>query len=147
MIGISALGRACELAGTDLEERNGKIDSLRKKLLEGIMSDVEKVTLNGDPDHRLPNTLNLSFENVEGESLVISLDIAGIAVSSGSACSSGSTRPSHVLAAMGIPPMLCQSAVRFSLGPGNTAEEVDYALSVIPKAVKRLREMSPFHRG
>jgi cysteine desulfurase len=145
MIGIAAFGRACELAGYGMTERNARIETLRKRLLEGVLGSVEKVTLNGDPDHRLPNTLNLSFAHAEGESLLISLDLNGIAVSSGSACASGSTEPSHVLSAMGIPAMLCQSAVRMSLGPGNTVEEVDYALSVIPGLVGRLREMSPFH--
>ena len=94
---------------------------------------------------RLPNTLNLSFNSVEGESLLIALDLNGIAVSSGSACSSGSTEPSHVLSAMGIPAILCQSAVRFSLGKENTEEDVDYTLSVLPGIVGRLREISPYH--
>jgi cysteine desulfurase len=108
---------------------------------------VDKVELNGDPVHRLPNTLNLSFEHVEAESFVIALDLAGIAVSSGSACSSGSTEASHVLLAMGIHPVLCRSAVRFSLGSGNTEEDIDYTLSVIPGVVERLREMSPMYKG
>lgn len=143
MPSIAGFGKACEIARRDFEERNHNIDSLRKKLLEGIMSDVEKVTFNGDPERRLPNTVNLSFEGAEGESLVIALDLKGIALSSGAACASGAAHPSHVLAAMGIPEALCRSSVRFSLGPENTAAEVDYALSVIPGTLKKLREISP----
>ena len=147
MIGIAAFGKACEIARLGMEEQNAGIESLRHRLLEGIEASIDGVTLNGDPIGRLPNTLNLSFDSVEGESLVIALDLNGIAVSSGSACSSGSTVPSHVLTAMGIPPVLCQSSVRFSLGKENTKEEVDYTLSVLPGIVGRLREMSPFHKA
>ena len=147
MIGIAAFGKACERARRTLAERRGRIEALRARLLEGIMGSIGKVTLNGDPDFRLPNTLNLSFEHAEGESLLIALDLKGIAVSSGSACSSGSTEPSPVLLAMGIPPMLCQSALRISLGEGNSEEDVEYALSVLPGIVARLREMSPLYRG
>jgi len=146
VIGIVAFGKACEIVRTEMEEENRKIEYLRKRLLEGIMERVEHVRLNGHPSNRLPNTLNLSFEYVEAESLLIALDLNGIAVSSGSACSSGSTEPSHVLLAMGIPSEVCQSAVRLSLGRENTEEDVDYALSVIPGLVNRLREMSPFYK-
>ncbi len=145
MVGIVAFGKACELARNEMDRRNARIESLRRRLVEGIMGRVDKVTLNGDPDRRLPNTLNLSFEGAEGESLVIALDMNGIAVSSGSACSSGSSEPSPVLTAMGIPAILCQSAVRFSLGKDNTEEDIDYALSVIPGVVERLRAMSPLY--
>jgi len=147
MIGIAALGKACEIARLGMEEQNGRMESLRRRLLEGIEKGIDGVTLNGDPVMRLPNTLNLSFDSAEGESLVIALDLKGIAVSSGSACSSGSTVPSHVLTAMGIPPMLCQGAVRFSLGKENTEEDVDYTLSVLPGIVGKLREMSPFYKA
>ncbi|MCX5798382.1 MAG: cysteine desulfurase NifS [Proteobacteria bacterium] len=146
VIGITAFGKACELVKKEMEDENSKIESLRKKLLDGILEKVGHVRLNGHPEHRLPNTLNLSFEYVEAESLLIALDLNGIAVSSGSACASGSTEPSHVLLAMGIPPEACQSAIRFSLGRGNTEEDVDYTLSVIPDIVNRLREMSPFYK-
>jgi len=108
---------------------------------------VGNLHFNGETERRLPNTLNLSFEFVESESLLIGLDIAGIAVSSGSACSSGSTEPSHVLLAMGIEPLLCQSAIRISLGRANTEDDIEYALEVIPRVVGRLREMSPFYEG
>ena len=146
MIGIAALGTACEIARLGMKEQGAAIESLRGKLFEGIEKNIEGVTLNGDPVMRLPNTLNLSFDSAEGESLVIALDLKGIAVSSGSACSSGSTVPSHVLTAMGIPPMLCQGAVRFSLGKENTEEDVDYTLSILPGVVDRLREMSPYYK-
>ena len=102
--------------------------------------------LNGHPEFRLPNTLNLSFGFVESESVLIGLDLAGIAVSSGSACSSGSPEPSHVLLAMGIEPEVCQGALRMSLGRGSTEEEIDYVLDVLPDVVGRLRSMSPFYK-
>ena len=145
MIGIVALGKACELAKADMAAENRKIEPLRKKLLEGIMEKIGHVRLNGHPEHRLPNTLNLSYEFVEAESLLIALDMNGIAVSSGSACSSGSTEPSHVLLAMNIPAETCRSAIRISLGRENTEEDVGYALSILPGIVSRLREISPFY--
>lgn len=147
VIGAVAFGKACEIVEKALAEERAHVGSLRQKLLDGIMTSVEDVRLNGHPTERLPNTLNLSFEYVEAESLLLALDMHGIAVSSGSACSSGSAEPSHVLLAMGIPPEVCQSAVRISLGRFNTEEDIEYALSVIPVAVRRLREMSPFSRG
>jgi cysteine desulfurase len=147
MFGIVAFGKACEVAVCEMAEETKRIEFLAKRLLEGLMKEVDKVHLNGDPERRLRNTLNLSFEFVEGESLLIGLDIAGIAVSSGSACSSGSTEPSHVLLAMGTNPLLCQSAVRISLGSANTEDDIEYALDVIPRVVGRLREMSPLAEG
>jgi cysteine desulfurase len=145
VIGAVAFGKACEITQKAMAGDSSEIESLRKRLLDGILERVGEVRLNGHPEMRLPNTLNLSFKHVEGESLLIALDLKGIAVSSGSACSSGSSEPSRVLLAMGIPAESCQSAVRFSLGRGNTEEDVDYALSVIPGVVSRLREMSPFY--
>ncbi len=146
MVGIVAFGRACVAALDDMEEEASKAEFLRKRLLEGIMALVPDVRLNGDPARRLPNTLNLSFQYVEAESLLIALDLAGIAVSAGSACSSGSTEPSHVLLAMGIDPLVCQGAIRISLGRENNEEDVEYALEAIPRAVGRLRDMSPLFR-
>lgn len=146
MAGIAAFGKACEIAADDMAEQASTAEFLRTRLLEGLSRRVEHVRLNGDPVRRLPNTLNLSFEFVEAESLMISLDLAGIAVSSGSACSSGSTEPSHVLLAMGIEPMVCQSAIRISLGRENTEEDIEYALEVIPGVVERLRSMSPLYK-
>jgi cysteine desulfurase len=146
VIGAVAFGRACSIGGAELEGERVRIESLRTRLLKGIMDRVEAAHLNGHPERRLPNTLNISFDYVESESLLLALDQDGIAISSGSACSSGSGEPSHVLLAMGIAPTRCQSAARISLGRGNTEEDVDYALSVIPDAVARLRAMSPFYR-
>lgn len=146
MIGIVALGKACELTMNEMAEEGSRIEFLRTRLLDGLMERVDQVHLNGDPRSRLPNTLNLSFAHVESESLLIGLDFAGIAVSSGSACSSGSTEPSHVLLAMGVEPTMCQSAIRISLGRGSTEEDIDYALEVIPDVVRRLREISPFYK-
>jgi cysteine desulfurase len=143
MIGIAAFGKACEVAGDDMAEQAAFMEMLRTRLLDGLLDRVADVRLNGDAVRRLPNTLNMSFEYVEAESLLIGLDLAGIAVSSGSACSSGSVGPSHVLLAMGIDPVTCQSAIRMSLGRDNTEEDVEYALQVIPEVVQRLRAMSP----
>lgn len=147
VIGIVAFGKACELARKEMEERRGIIEGLRQRLLDGILERVDHVRLNGHPLQRVGNTLNLSFEFVESESLLTALDMKGVAVSSGSACSSGSTEPSHVLMAMGIPGPLCQSALRFSLGRDNGPADVDYVLDVLPGIVARLREMSPFYKG
>jgi len=146
IIGIAALGKACEIVGGEVEEENRRTEYLRERLLAGILKSIDRVRFNGDPSKRLPNTINLSFEFAEAESLLIALDMNGIAVSSGSACSSGSTEPSHVLLAMDIPAELCQSAIRLSLGRGNTDEDIDYALSVIPGVVDRLRQISPFYK-
>jgi cysteine desulfurase len=145
-IGIVAFGKACEIMMDEMAEENERIEFLRGRLLGGLKARIDDLHLNGDPERRLPNTLNLSFEFVESESLLISLDFDGIAVSSGSACSSGSAEPSHVLLGMGIPPQMCQSALRMSLGRENTEEDIDYALDIIPDVVRRLREMSPFHK-
>lgn len=146
VIGIVAFGAACGIVKKEMQSEHSKIELLRKRLLEGILERVDHVRFNGHPTMRLPNTLNISFEYVEAESLLMALDMNGIAVSSGSACSAGSTEPSHVLLAMNIPPEICQSAVRFSLGRENTEEDVDHVLSVIPEAVSRLRAMSPLYK-
>jgi len=146
IIGIAAFGRACEIMREEMAEENESIEFLRERLLSGLQERIDDLHLNGDRTRRLPNTLNLSFEFVESESLLISLDLAGIAVSSGSACSSGSAEPSHVLLAMGIESALCQSALRISLGRENTEEDIDYALDIFPDVVRRLRDMSPFYR-
>jgi cysteine desulfurase len=146
MIGIAAFGKACEVAMDDMAEQASTMEFLRTRLLDGLMERIEHVRLNGDPVRRLPNTLNMSFEFVEAESLMIALDLAGIAVSSGSACSSGSTEPSHVLLAMGIEPTVCQSAIRMSLGRDNSEDDIEYALGKIPGVVERLRNMSPLYK-
>lgn len=146
VIGIVAFGKACEIATAEMNEGRDAVEKLRKRLLDGILERIDHVWLNGHPVERLSNTLNLSFEFVESESLLLALDMKGVAVSSGSACSSGSSEPSHVLMAMGIPGPLCQSALRFSLGRDNREEDVDYVLDILPAIVARLREMSPFYK-
>ncbi len=146
LVGIAAFGKACEVMHREMEQDSPRIERLRKKLLDGIHARIDDVQLNGHPEFRLPNTLNLSFRFVESESLLIGLDLSGIAVSSGSACSSGSPEPSHVLLAMGIEPEVCQGALRMSLGRGTTEEDIDYVLDVLPEVVGRLRSMSPFYK-
>jgi cysteine desulfurase len=146
VLGIAAFGRACEIAMNEMDEEVARVEFLRTRLLRGLLERVDDVRFNGDPSKRLCNTLNLSFQSVESESLLIGLDLEGIAVSSGSACSSGSTEPSHVLLSMGIDPLLCQSAIRISLGRANTEEDIEYALEVIPRVTAKLRAMSPLYR-
>ena len=139
--GIVGLGVACELAVAEMKERNDSTQTLRDQLWETLSSRLDGVHLNGHPEHRISNTLNVSFEGVEGEALLLNLDLAGIACSSGSACASGSLEPSHVLTAMGIPADLAQASVRFSLGRENTAEQIDRAAEEIVRVVSRLRSM------
>ncbi|MBA4390718.1 MAG: cysteine desulfurase NifS [Syntrophus sp. (in: bacteria)] len=140
VIGIVAFGCACEVTKREMQDQNRRIDDLREKLFKGILERVDRVGLNGHPTLRLPNTLNLAFESVEAESFLIALDLQEIAVSAGAACSAGAIEPSHVLLAMGRPSRVCQSAMRFSLGRENTEDDIDYALSVIPETVNRLRK-------
>jgi cysteine desulfurase len=145
--GIVGLAKAIELASQQMQEEAQKIKSLRDRLQAGILEKIENVYLNGHPQLRLPNTLNMSFEFVEGESMILNLDLEGIAVSTGSACTSGSLEPSHVLKAMGIDPAIAQGSLRFSLGRDNTQEDIDYILSLLPNIVSRLRDMSPLYKG
>lgn len=145
--GIVGLGVACELAGAHLEVEAARIRALRDRLEQGIFQRVPEIKLNGhpDPNLRLPNTLNVSFAYIEGESLLLNFDMKGIAASSGSACTSGSLEPSHVMGAMCVDVVLAHSSTRFSLGIDNTEEDVDYVLEVLPPIVQRLREMSPLY--
>ncbi|MFH2011485.1 MAG: cysteine desulfurase NifS [Pseudomonadota bacterium] len=142
---IVGLGKSCEIAARDMESQIKTITELRDKLHEGIINKLDYIKLNGHPAKRIPNTLNLSFEFIEGEALLLNLDLEGVAVSSGSACTSGSLKPSHVLTAMGITPEIAQSSLRFSLGRNNTEEDVEYVLNVLPEIVNRLRSMSPLY--
>jgi cysteine desulfurase len=141
--GIVGLGKASELALQYLEEENVRVRALRDRLEAGILTTCPGVRING-ADPRLPNTLNVSFEFVEGESILLMLDDFGIAASSGSACTSGSLEPSHVLRAMGVPFTYAHGSVRFSLSRYNTEEEIDYVLAHLPRIIDRLREISPF---
>jgi len=143
--GIVGLGKACEIVNRDMESQSKHITKLRDRLYKGIIDKLDHVKLNGHTINRIPNTLNLSFEFIEGESLLLNLDLEGIAVSSGSACTSGSLKPSHVLTAMDITPEIAQGSLRFSLGLGNTEEDVEYVLGVLPEIVNRLRSMSPLY--
>ena len=145
--GVVGLGKAAESAFREMGRREEHLLHLRDKLEKGIRERIDYVKLNGHPEKRLPNTLNISFEFIEGESLIINLDLKGVAVSTGSACTSGSLEPSHVLLAMGIPPETAQGSIRFSLGKENSEEDIDYVLKVLPEIVDRLRRMSPLYKG
>jgi len=141
--GIVGLGKAAEISLHKVQVEGKRICRLRDMLWEMIKERVGSVRLNGHPTRRLPNTLNVSFDLVEGESLVINLDLKGIAVSTGSACTSGSLEPSHVLLAMGLSPTVAKGSVRFSLGTENTQEEMEYTANVLEEVVRRLRSISP----
>ena len=145
--GIVGLGKACEIAAAERDAYYQRVRALRDKLEDGLLEKVPDIKLNGAPDRdqRLPNTLNVSFAYIEGESLLLNLDMYGIAASSGSACTSGSLEPSHVMGAMCVEVTLAHSSTRFSLGPETSEEEIDYLLEVLPATVQRLREMSPLY--
>jgi len=142
--GIVGLGKACEMAAENFEAENNKVKALRDKLEKAILEKCPDCRLNGDPDNRLPNTSNISFEYIEGEAILLMLDKYGICASSGSACTSGSLEPSHVLRAMGVPFTAAHGSIRFSLSRYNTEEEVDYTIEKLPPIVNKLRELSPF---
>ncbi len=144
--GIVALGKACELSAQHMREENTRVKALRDRLAAGLIASAPDARLNGHPVHRLPNTANISFEFVEGESILLLLDQYGICASSGSACTSGSLEPSHVLRAMGVPYTAAHGSVRFSLSRYNTDEEVDLVLEKVPPIITRLRKISPFGR-
>jgi len=145
--GIVGLGKACEMADAEREEYYKRVRVLRDRLEDGIARQVPDIKLNGTPDRdqRLPNTLNVSFAYIEGESLLLNLDMFGIAASSGSACTSGSLEPSHVMGAMCVEVTLAHSSTRFSLGPETTEEDIDKVLEVLPATVQRIRDMSPLY--
>ena len=141
---IVGLAKACELAMANLETEATTVGAMRDKLEAGILAKCQNVRINGDRAHRLPNTLNVSFEYIEGEAIAYRLSDLGICISTGSACASGSLDPSHVIRAMGVPFVAVHGSVRFSLSRYNTMEEVDYVLDKLPPVIKTLREMSPF---
>lgn len=145
--GIIAMGKAAEIAKRDMEKETEHLKALKERLEKGMAERVPHIKVNGHADRRLPNTSNISFEFVEGESLLLNLDMKGIAASSGSACTSGSLEPSHVLVSMGLSHELSHGSVRFSLGKSNTTEEVDYLLEIMPPIVERMRSMSPLYAG
>ena len=143
---IVGLGRAVELAAQHMAEENGLVKLLRDRLEQGILDAVPNVLVNGDRNRRLPNTTSLSFEYVEGESILMKLNDLGVCASSGSACTSGSLEPSHVLRAMGVPFTAAHGSIRFSLSIYNRQEEVDEVVRALPPIIEKLRELSPFWR-
>ncbi len=145
--GIVALGKAAELAMQGFERGDDKkMSAQRNRLQQGILAQVEEVGVNGEGAPRVPNTTNLYFDHIEGEAMVIALDLKGLAVSTGAACSSGAIEPSHVLTAMGLRADRARAGIRFSLGKQNTEEDTDFALALVPETVARLRELSPLYR-
>ncbi len=141
---IVALGKACELAGRFLEQERTQVAALRDRLENGIVSQIPDCKINGDTEHRLPNTTNIAFEAVEGEAILLMLDQYGICASSGSACTSGSLEPSHVMRAMGVPFTYAHGSTRFSLSRYTTEQEIDTVVKVMPDIIKNLRAMSPY---
>jgi cysteine desulfurase len=139
---IAGMGAAARLAVAKLDGESARVAALRDRLETGILRAVDGTVVNGAPDRRVPNTTNISFDRVEAESLLIALDLEGIAVSTGSACSSGTLEPSHVLRAMGFPPHRTQNSLRFSLGMFSTAEEADRVIEVLPRLVEKLRGLT-----
>jgi len=143
---IVGLGKAALIAMKEMNSEAKKLRTLRERLYEGIKKNIKEVKLNGHPEKRLPNTLNISFKYIEGESIILNLDMEGIAVSTGSACTSGSLEPSHVLLAMGLSHLTAQGSIRFSLGRTNTEEDIDYTIEKLPPIINRLRKMSPLYK-
>jgi cysteine desulfurase len=145
--GIVGLGKAIELATADIEGRNRRIVAMRDRLIRGILETIPDTRLNGHPVERLANNVNVAFRYVEGESILLMLDALGIAASTGSACTSASLEPSHVLTACGLPHEEAHGSLRLTLGHRNTDDDVDYVLSVLPRVIERLRKMSPLTPG
>ena len=146
--GIIGLGKAAEIARAALERRDDKKMAAMRDQLERELRQIEATGTNGEGAPRVPNTTNIYFDHIEGEALVIALDLKGLAVSTGAACSSGAIEPSHVLTAMGLRPNRARASIRFSLGKQNTADDMDFALSLVPGTVARLRELSPvYHKA
>ena len=144
---IVALGRACKLAAEKMTEENTRVKALRDRLEAGLLATIPQSMLNGHKIDRLPNTCNISFEYVEGEAILLHMNRYNICASSGSACTSGSLEPSHVLRAMGVPFTAAHGSIRFSLSIYNTEEEVDFVLAKMPEIIASLRQMSPFWKG
>jgi len=145
--GIVALGRAAELAMQSFDQGDDTtMAAVRDRLQQGILAQVGDASVNGDGARRVPNTSNIYFEDIDGEAMVIALDLKGLAVSTGAACSSGAIEPSHVLSAMGLTVDRARASIRFSIGKQNTADDIDITLALVPETVARLRELSPVHR-
>jgi len=145
--GIVGLGKAARLAKEALDRGNDeKMAAMRNRLQQGILAQVEEAGVNGDGAARVPNTTNIHFDHIDGEAMVIALDLKGMAVSTGAACSSGAIEPSHVLVAMGLRTDQARASIRFSLGKQTVAEDIDVAVALVPEVVARLRELSPMYR-
>lgn len=143
--GIVGLGKAAELAEKRLvQDKEVEVIKLRDKLIKGITKNIKRARLNGHPTKRLPGNANFCFEFIEGESMLLSLDMEGVAASSGSACTSGSLEASHVLLAIGLPPEIAHGSLRLTLGKDNTEEEIDYVIDILPGIIEKLRALSPF---
>ncbi|KPL00430.1 MAG: cysteine desulfurase [candidate division Zixibacteria bacterium SM23_73_3] len=142
---IIGFAKALELVNKELESQNKHQKNLTKAFYKRLIESIPHMILHGDLNRRIPNTLNLSFKGVEGESVILSLDTKGVAVASGSACTSGTLEPSHVLSAMGIDPAIAQGAIRFSFGRDNTMQDVEYVAGILPEIVQRLRSISPLY--
>jgi cysteine desulfurase len=146
--GIIGFGKAAELARKALERGDlTRMSALRDHIEQKILSEVDATGVNGEGAPRVPNTTNIHFDYIEGEALVIALDLKGLAVSTGAACSSGAIEPSHVLTAMGLPPEIARASLRFSLGKLNSSDDVEFATSLVPGIVARLRQLSPVYNG
>ena len=144
--GIVGLAKALELSYEERDTENARLEALRNQLIEGL-SAIPHSRVNGSLTKRLPNNVNVCFEFIEGESLLLNLDMKGVAASSGSACTSGSLDPSHVLLAMGLSLEIAHGSLRLTLGRGTTQADIDYVLQEVPPIVERLRAMSPLYRG
>jgi cysteine desulfurase len=144
--GMVGFGAACLLADKEMPEESKRLQMLRDRLIDGILSTIPDTVLNGHPEKRLPHNANVSVKYVEGESMLLNMDLLGIGASSGSACTSGSLEPSHVLLAMGIPHEVAHGSLRMTLGKSNTKDDIDYVLEVLPPIVEKLRAMSVFGR-
>lgn len=145
--GIVGLSKAAELSEAEMEEEAERLTHLRDKLIKGLLERIEHARLNGHPTQRLPNNVNMSFDYVEGESMLLNLDLEGICASTGSACSSTSLKPSHVLLALGLPPEQAHGSLRFSLGKENTEADVEQVIEVLANIVAKLRAMSPLFKA
>jgi cysteine desulfurase len=143
--GIVGLGEAARLAMNNFNEENTRVKKMRDRLQQGLLEKVSQARVNGRPESRLPNTLNIGFEFVEGEAILMRLDDKGICASSGSACTSGSLEPSHVLRAMGVPFTAVHGSIRFSLSRYNTEDEIEFVIEETPRIIETLRAMSPFN--
>ncbi|MDO5332207.1 MAG: aminotransferase class V-fold PLP-dependent enzyme, partial [Bacillota bacterium] len=143
--GIVGLGKAAEIAQKEFPKEAIRLSALRDKLINGISSSIKDCTLNGDSQNRLPNNVNFIFKGIEGESIILFLDMKGICASSGSACTSGSLDPSHVLLAIGLEHEQAHGSLRLTIGRETTDSQVDYVLAELPPIIERLRQMSPLY--